>query len=290
MVKLKRSRMATKYALLLIALLITVNNIAADISRDPVYIEALAKLKQNDLEEAHRLFKRLQEDYPDNPTVLNDFAAVAAQLGQLEFAIRLLEHAMMSHPTLSISYKNLQSLYNYKAAQEYKKALALDAMEVAVPQLNVVGIPTQTADPVVASELVLAQEVIDQPLVEEAEPSPSEDDQAQIADHLKRWAEAWSRQDLTAYFDSYIKDYRPRSGSAHLRWRKLRESRIVNPQFINIRISDLSIKKQDDNNALLTFRQHYQSNLLKSTVVKELEFYKTEAGWRIKSERVVTPS
>ena len=82
---------------------------------------------------------------------------------------------------------------------------------------------------------------------------------------------------MDAYFNSYVKDYRPRAGTAHLRWRKLRETRIVNPEFINIRVSNLSIKKQDNNNATLTFEQHYQSNLLNSVVVKKLELYKNRS-------------
>ena len=291
MFKLKNNCSAIKKALLLIIiLLLTLGNAGADISHDPVYKEALEKLKQNNLEGAHRLFKQLQENYPDNPVVLNDFAVVAARLNQLDLAARLLDHAIMSHPTLSISYKNLQALYNYKATQEYKKALALDTLEVGIPELNLISLPVEAADQPPAAELVLAQEAIDQPLVEEAPPALSEDATEQIAAHLKQWADAWSRQDLNAYFDSYIENYRPRSGTAHQRWRTLREGRIANPQFINIRISNLSIKKQDDNHAVLTFKQYYQSNLLKSTVVKEMEFYKTESGWKIKSERVIRPS
>ena len=115
----------------------------------------------------------------------------------------------------------------------------------------------------------------EEPLVEETRSESSDTDKDQIAESLKRWADAWSRQDLDAYFGSYIEDYRPRSGTAHSRWRKLREERIVNPEFINIRISDLFVKEQNDNNATLTFKQHYQSNLLSSVVVKRLEFQKS---------------
>ena len=284
-----------KYGLIaVITSLFTLSGVSADIGEDPVYREAIEKFNDSDWEGAHRLFKRLQENYPDEPVILNNLAVIAVHQDQPALAIKLLERAILSHPTLSISYKNLQSLYNYQAAQEYKKALSLDSLKLTTPKLTLIDTPQPIEDDSTkkasAAELVLAEKTIEKPLVEEARPQPSNTDKDQIATSLKQWADAWSRQDLDAYFDSYIKDYRPRSGTAHLRWRKLRETRIVNPQFINIRISNLSVKKQDDNNATLTFRQHYQSNLLQSAVIKQLEFYKTEVGWKIKSERVVSQS
>ena len=280
--------------IVVIASLFTLSSVGADIGEDPDYREAIEKFNNSDWEGAHRLFKRLQENYPDEPVILNNLAVIAVHQDQPALAIKLLERAILSHPTLSTSYKNLQSLYNYQAAQEYKKALSLDSLKLTTPQLTLIDTPQPTendaTEKVSAAELVLAEKTIEQPLVEEARSQPSNTDKDQIATSLKQWADAWSRQDLDAYFDSYIKDYRPRSGTAHLRWRKLRETRIVNPQFINIRISNLSVKKQDDNNATLTFKQDYQSNLLKSAVIKQLEFHKTEAGWKIKSERVVSQS
>ena len=293
MFKVNIIRLALKYGLLSAIVLWPVfNSASADVREDAVYKEAIAKFEQDDLEGAHRLFKRLQEDYPDDPTVLNNLAVIATRLNQHELAFRLLEHAILSHPTISVNYKNLQSLYNYKTAQEYKKALSLESLELTTPKLDFIGISAHTddTDDRTAAEIVLSQEAIEKPLVEETQPVPTESDKGQIETSLKRWAEAWSRQDLNAYFNSYIEDYRPRSGIAHLRWRKLREDRIAKPQFINIRISNLSVKNQDDNNVVLTFRQHYQSNLLKSAVIKELKLYRTQIGWKIKSERVVRPS
>ena len=295
MLKTNINFLVIKYGLIAaIAWLFALSSVGADIGEDPAYRQAIEKFNNSDWEGAHRLFKRLQENYPDEPAILNNLAVIAVHQDQPALAIKLLERAILSHPTLSISYKNLQSLYNHQAAQEYKKALSLDSLKLTTPQLTLIDTPQPVDDDAIkrasAAELVLAEETIEQPLVEEARPQPPDTDKDQIATSLKQWADAWSRQDLDAYFDSYIKDYRPRSGTAHLRWRKLRETRIANPQFINIRISNLSVKKQDDNNATLTFKQDYQSNLLRSEVIKQLEFYKTEAGWKIKSERVISQS
>ena len=295
MLKINRSFSIIKYGLVsVIALLFASHSIGADVNEDPMYREAVEKFNQSDWKGAHRLFKSLQESYPDEPAVLNNLAVIAVQQNQPELAVRLLEHAILSHPTLSVSYKNLQALYNYQAAREYKKALSLDSLNLTAPKLSIISVPKtaedSTAAEASAAELVLTEKIIERPLVEEARPVSSDIDKDKITKHLKQWADAWSRQDLDAYFNSYVKDYRPRSGTAHLRWRKLREARITNPEFINIRISNLSIGKQDDNNATLTFKQHYQSSLLNSVVVKKLEFYKTKAGWKIKSERVVSSS
>ena len=291
------NRHIVKCALLSIVFALTTSSsIAAKVSDEPMYKEAIEKIAQQDWQGANRLFKSLHENYPDDPTVLNNLAVIAVHLKQFELAAELLEHAMLSHPTLATSYKNLQSLYNYRAVLEYKKALSLDALKLSAPQLNFIDIPGQAAAPEAdkkpPSEVVLSQKEIEKPLVEEAQPEPPPaptSDEGQIEAHLKQWAKAWSRQDLAGYFNSYIKEYRPRSGAAHQQWRKSREDRIVKPQFIKVQVSKLSIQKQGSDKAKLRFTQRYQSNLLKSTVTKELEMLKTDAGWRIKSERVVNP-
>ena len=216
MFRMNVSRLAFKYGLLSsIVLWSAFSGASADVREDAVYKEAIAKFEQDDLEGAHRLFKRLQENYPDDPTVLNNLAVIAARLNQHELALRLLEHAILSHPTISVNYKNLQSLYNYRTAQEYKKALSLESLELTTPELDFIGISVHTDDPAgkTAAELVLSQEAIEKPLVEETRPVAAESDKAQIEASLKQWAEAWSRQDLNAYFNSYVEDYRPRSGS-----------------------------------------------------------------------------
>ena len=69
-------------------------------------------------------------------------------------------------PTLSVSYKNLQSLYNYQVAQEYKKALSLDSLKLTSPELRFIGIPQPSDDVAVeevpAAELVLAEKTIEE--------------------------------------------------------------------------------------------------------------------------------
>jgi len=270
-----------------------------DIAATPLYRAAMEKFSQKDWQEAHRLLKRLHENHPDNPMLLNDLAVVSIKLEQPDLAMKLLEHAILSHPTLSVTYRNLQALYNYRASQEYKEALSLDSLELVMPQLMLVGDAQQAAasdrappqSPTqLATQMILGEEALSQPIVEEAQPESATAFDAQITASFEQWLAAWSGQDTDAYFNSYIEDYRPRSGTPHQRWRKLREDRIIGPQFIDIRASNLSIKKQDANNAALTFRQHYRSNLLNSVVMKKLEFHKTEDGWKIKSERVINPA
>ena len=63
-----------------------------------MYREAIEKFNNKDWEGAHRLFKRLQENYPDEPAILNNLAVIAVHQNQHELAIKLLEHAILSHP------------------------------------------------------------------------------------------------------------------------------------------------------------------------------------------------
>ena len=95
---------------LVAALLFAPYSIGADVNEDPMYREAIEKFNQSDWEGAHRLFKSLQESYPDEPVILNNLAVIAVQQNQPELAVRLLEHAILSHPT---AFRELQKLASF---------------------------------------------------------------------------------------------------------------------------------------------------------------------------------
>lgn len=271
-----------------IALLLVPSSSSASVVEDPLYQEALEKFQAQDFKSSHRLFKRLQERYPDEPALLNNLAVVAAKMNQPEVAIQLLELAIASHPSIAVSYTNLRALYAYRASQEYKKTLALDTLNLAAPQLALIGLaaPEQAPQPT-PDELVLAERALETSLVEEeATDSVSRVPKEEIVAHLKQWAEAWSRQDLEAYFNSYTQTYQPRSGGGHPSWRRQRQQRISAPSFIKVQISELSITAQTADRVTVIFKQQYQSNLLRSTVIKKLGLQKTAAGWKINAERV----
>ncbi len=271
---------------------------AANVTENPLYRQALEQFDAGDLEGSHRLFKQLEEDHPDNPGILNNLGIIAARLGQFDLASRLLEKAIATNPAIATSHRNLRALYAHQASQAYKRALALDSVEVAAPQYEAVGIvagapPAQHSTPSdVLSDVVLSAREIEKPLIEEPEePPPPEtadaDDDALITASIERWAQAWAGRDLDGYFASYAQDYRPRSGADHEGWRQQRRERILGPRRISVKISNLSVQSNDGRSASVVFDQAYRSNLLDSTVVKRMSLQNTGDGWKITRERIL---
>lgn len=264
---------------------------AADVSEEPRYRQALDKFKAGDLEASHRLFKQLEESYPDDPGILNNLGIIAARQGRLDLAARLFEKAIATAPIIATGHRNLRALYAYRAARGYKSALALDSMEVAAPRYELVGSERATppAMPSTPADAVLAAAEIERSLVEEpAVPArASQDADAAIVASVRRWARAWAGKNLERYFTSYAGDYRPRPGTDHETWKRQRRGRILDPESIDIEISDLKVRHRGDGSADVTFVQKYRSNLLVSTVIKNLSLRDTADGWKIARERVV---
>lgn len=263
---------------------------AADVREDPRYRQALEVFEAGDLDASHRLFKQLEESYPDAPGVLNNLAIIAARQGRFDLAARLFERAIATAPVIATSHRNLQALYAYRAARGYKDALALDSVEVAAPRWELVGAErAPPAQPSTAAAAVLAAAEVEKPLVEEpaAPARAAPDDVAVITAGVRRWARAWADANLEAYFASYAGDYRPRPGTDHEAWKRQRRRRILGPKSIHIEISDLSVRRRGDGAANAIFVQKYRSDLLASTVVKNLLLRDTADGWKIVRERVV---
>lgn len=277
----------TRCLLFFVLLFFASCSIATSVVEDPTYQEALKKFEEDDFKGSHRLFKRLQERYPDEPILLNNLAVVATKMNQLDLATQLLELAITTNPNIAVSYANLRTLYAHRASQQYKETLALDSLDLTAPQLELIGLATPEKQPEPSpQEIVFADKTIEGSLVEEQLPdSPTPDQKEEIVVAIQQWATAWSRQDLQAYFDSYVKTYQPRGGT-HEQWRQQREQRISSPEYIEVRISNLAVETKDSHNVIATLNQHYKSNLLTSTVIKTLGLHKTAEGWKIKAERV----
>ena len=262
---------------------------AATVSEDPRYRRALAKFEAGDLEASHRLFKQLEESYPDDPGILNNLGIIAAEQGRYDLAARLFEKAIATAPIVAASHRNLRALYTYRAARGYKDALALDSMEVAAPRYQLVGSERAMppATPSTPADAALAAAEIERSLVEEPAAPAARDADAPIIASVRRWARAWADADLDGYFASYAGDYRPRPGTDHETWKRQRRARILTPKSINIALSDLNVRRRGDGSANVTFVQKYRSDLLASTVTKNLLLRDTADGWKIARERVV---
>lgn len=104
-----------------------------------------------------------------------------------------------------------------------------------------------------------------------------------IIDALERWANAWSDQDVTTYYASYIDGHAPEN-MTHEEWKKWREERLTTPQFIEVTLEKPSIKEIREGTVQTEFVQYYHSDLLSSTTLKRLLLTQESDHWKILSE------
>src|SRR5699024_2327141 len=135
------------------------------------------------------------------------------------------------------------------------------ASDAATPQptrVASVGVP-ETRSPAAeekASAAPRAQAV-------EAEQTAASPEQARAAvrSALRRWAKAWSTQDLDAYFAAYSDDFDPRGTRTIQQWRALRVRRVRRPETISIELSRFDVELTDADTAVVHFDQAYEYNM-----------------------------
>lgn len=270
---------------------------AADIARSGAFRAALEAHAAGRLDEAEAAFRALAERHPKSPAVLNNLAVLLAKRGRFDEAAAMLRRALATDPAIDASYRNLSAIYAHRAALSYRRALSLDAVDPDAPPLTLIGeraAADEEADPLAR---LLQDERLDRPLVREpasaraptgsraadAAAAPPEHEAVAV---VRRWAKAWSDQDLDAYFASYVDDHRSDAASSRA-WRRERRARITAPREIRVVLSDIRVRQEDERAAVVTFRQRYNSDLLSRTTRKRLDMVKTPQGWKIFAERIV---
>ena len=108
---------------------------------------------------------------------------------------------------------------------------------------------------------------------------------ADVLKAVNAWAQAWSKKDADAYLAFYAADFKTPGGEPRAEWEKGRRSRIVAPKSISVAIASPKVTMSGPNEAKVTFRQTYKSDVLKNTSNKTLVMVKADGRWRIQQER-----
>ena len=83
---------------------------------------------------------------------------------------------------------------------------------------------------------------------------------ADIETSVSDWVKAWSSQDVTLYLESYSEEFLPSKGLSREAWEYERKTRLINPDYIKVSLSDISINHLEENLVDIEFIQNYQSN------------------------------
>ena len=297
-----------------------VNRVLSSKPKDPQarFLKGLILTEQGNAKEAIDIFTRLTQDFPDLPEPYNNLAVIYASQGQYERARQALEQSIRTHPSYATAYENLGDVYAKLASQAYGKALQLDAtntgaqnklslvrdMVGGAPRTQVAqAAPTKPAAPEKPAPQVDKQPAPPPPVAEKtvekpaaAKPATAEKPAAEkpaagadaAADVLKAvngWAQAWSKKDANAYLAYYAKDFRVPGGESRAAWEKGRRTRIEAPKSISVSVASPKVTMQGNDQATVSFRQTYRSEVFKGTSVKTLTMVKSDGRWLIRDEK-----
>lgn len=283
--------------------------------RDPQmrFLKGVIQSETNKVSDAIQTFTKLTEDYPELPEPYNNLAVLYAGSNQYDKARAALEMAIKTNPSYSTAHENLGDLYAKMASQAYTRALQLDATNKDVPpKLALIrelfsapslrnnstttkaAAPTATtaqpASPVKAPSPVPPP--VTTPAIEKP-PAPAStamapraaevDSRKSIEAALQGWANAWSAQDIKAYFASYSKDFAPANKASRAAWEIERKDRIMSKAHISVKLSQFSTTVTG-NTATVVLRQDYKADTLVTSSRKRLELVKTGDRWLITKE------
>jgi len=146
--------------------------------------------------------------------------------------------------------------------------------------------------PVAAQKPQTTQPKTAQPQVEHSQaivvPTVADQSITGVLDALEAWREAWSAQNLDAYFSAYANDYQPDARFDSLEaWKAYKKRVISNKSFIRIELDQVEVNMQDKTTATVKLLQRFHSNTYNGKDFKKITFKYTPQGWRIIAEATV---
>ncbi len=104
-------------------------------------------------------------------------------------------------------------------------------------------------------------------------------------DFLRRWATAWSAQDVDSYLEFYAREFEPSSGNSRDEWANQRRSRLTRPKSIDVTLDDFSMVRQADERMQIEVTQSYKSDRYADRTRKLFDLTHDGDDWQIVRER-----
>ena len=267
------------------------------------FSEAQRLATQGQVMQAITAYQALILSNPQLPEAYNNLAALYLQQNKTKQAKHILEQGLHAHKSYGVLYESLTAINVAMAREAYSKALQieLEPSAIRIASLSLANSKSQ------AEQNTIVISKIDTPVVEEkqvTEPiiipkvkpvskikqvsitaSKIKNTQSSIEKVLQAWSSAWSAQAVDMYLSFYHNQYRPSNGMSRKGWVQSRRYRLKKPQWIKIGLSDFKIKKQTGTQAVVNFKQLYQSNSFRDVSYKQVVLLNTDDGWRIFREK-----
>jgi len=243
------------------------------------FLTAYAYQMSAQTDKAIALYQGLINDNPELPEPRNNLAMIYLAQGDYDRASQLLVAAINTHPSYATAYDNLSQVYKGLASEAYRRAIS-ESSEPAKYTHNI--------ELAAITQLTMAGPEADQ---QRGESEPTlvnfANQETLLIERIKQWALAWSHKDFSAYADFYSSRHRAKFDS-HEQWLASRRKRILRPGTINIEVSHVQIKWRGENQAIIDFRQAFDSTRYSDRVMKRLGFSRIGTEWKITEERVLS--
>lgn len=271
------------------------------------------------LEQAISSYQSLIRLNPLLPEAYNNLAAIYLQQKKTKQAKNILEQGIYAHKGYAVLYEGLTTINVAMAREAYSKALQIDlkssTISIAEMDLNKVQLKEKNKsiviskvektdinksiqEPVKAKKEQAKTENITQQeklaalakikkIVRPADPIPvaKENNTEEITTVLQAWSAAWSAQATDMYLSFYHKHYKPSNGLSKKGWVQSRRLRLKKPSWIKVNLSNFKVEKNTGTQAIVNFKQAYQSDKFKDVSKKQMVLLNTGDGWRIFRER-----
>lgn len=103
---------------------------------------------------------------------------------------------------------------------------------------------------------------------------------------LRRWAEAWAKQDVAAYLSFYGPKFVPPGNQGRSQWEQQRQRALTRPKWIKVEFGELEVARTGDE-VRLEFVQTYRSDVYRDRVRKALVLGRDGERWAIVSEEAL---
>ena len=242
------------------------------------FLTAYAYQMDKQTDKARALYESLIKDYPELPEPRNNLAMIYLSMGQTNKASQLLIEALNTNSSYSTAYNNLGRIYRGIASETYRQAVSeSNSPDLPKPVIELAALTKLSA----TEQLTITSRPSGSSVVNIANV------QTLLIEQVKNWAKAWAEKDVPTYINFYSADHRPKF-KTHKSWVEHRRKRIMRPGNIKVNVSDIVIRAQGENRAIIDFEQAYESRTYSDKVLKRLSFRRVGSQWKISEERVIS--
>lgn len=303
-----------KQGILLFALfscLLNINIAVADSGNELTerFILAQYLAHKGEIDQAITVYNSLIKTNPLLPEAYNNLAALYLQKKDTKQAKYILEQGLHAHKGYGVLYESLTAINVAMAREAYSKALQIDLKpaDITIASLSLnnhkANLETNTIviskvskpagnsetvaiQPVIKSEVVPAKKLSGEIRRVSVVTKPVEKSET-IETILQAWSAAWSAQAVDMYLSFYHPQYKPSNGLSRNGWEQSRRLKLKKPDWIKVGLSNFNIEKNDGRQAIVKFKQSYQSDRYRDLSSKRMVLLYTDNGWRIFQEKSI---